>query len=253
MSGGGGPGHGQHARAGSLPIQAAVLAAFVGLQLAATVVRPAGLAVGDAAPAPAPAGTALDLAAHGLAPLLGRLQAPIAALDWREFNQLVAAATSGWPRAAVVAWAPRVREGDREAYELDSGRAAYRSFRLNDGRDHAGRTRRSPRRGEHFPLELVHAPDAERLLGYDLAAQAPLARAASLARTTGSPQLVLDAAGRFTASIVLVVPVAAASAHRDGGVLVVALPRDNPAQESRRRAPVTSKLQRSHGSPTDLP
>lgn len=203
-----------HAATRSLPAQALALATFVGAQIA-------GATAGEAGPRPSVQRAMVSSVVRSLTPLIERLQAPVDPPDWREFRRLIG---RGPAAESLVAWVPRVKAASRASYELDSGRTAYRSFRLNDGSDPRGQPVPSPERPEHFPLELIHGPQSTSLLGYDLGAHRRLAQAVIRARETGSPQVVQADLPLAASGVVLIVPVKPLGGQRDVGVLLVALP-----------------------------
>jgi CHASE1-domain containing sensor protein len=150
--------------------------------------------------------------------------------DWRAFGRMLRAAGAGHT-PAMVAWAPVVPERDRVKFEGETGRDAYRSFRMLD-RDGEGRLRPSAARTEHLPITLVDPPaDHERLLGLDLRGDPTLARALERAAETGAPEAVafprLLAPGvRGDVPVVLVVPVFRGPLARGGGNRTGALHRE---------------------------
>jgi CHASE1-domain containing sensor protein len=160
-----------------------------------------------------------ETAADGALAMLVPLGPDLAAEDppdWRAFGRMLRAAGAGHP-PAMVAWAPVVPERDRAKFEGETGRDAYRSFRVHD-RDGEGRLQPAAARGEHLPIALVDPPaEHEKLLGLDLRGDPTLARALERAAESGTPEAVasprfLALGGRGDAPMLLVVPVFRGSA-----------------------------------------
>jgi hypothetical protein len=60
------------------------------------------------------------------------------ATNWKDFDGLVAGAPTHSPVQTLVAWAPRVSATAREAFEAESGRDGFRSFRIAAPNDSGG-------------------------------------------------------------------------------------------------------------------
>jgi CHASE1-domain containing sensor protein len=206
------------------------------------------------------AGNALDMLVP-LGPDLAAEDPP----DWRAFGKMLRAAGAGHT-PAMVAWAPVVPERNRAKFEGETGRDAYRSFRMLD-RDSDGRFRPAAARGEHLPIALVDPPaEHEKLLGVDLRGDPTLARALERAAETGAPEAVtssrLLAAGvRGELPVLLVVPVFRGSParpskrgtgpHRElAGVLLASVPLPtSSAQATPWSEPVVRLLQLPQQAP----
>ncbi|HEY0708748.1 MAG TPA: CHASE domain-containing protein [Polyangia bacterium] len=181
--------------------------------------------------------------------LAGTVRARLSAgdvINWKDFEALVANAPTRSPVQKLVAWAPRVPATTREAFEAESGRDGFRSFRIGvPGRNPAGRQplTQVPPNQAHHPIALTAplSPGSD-LLGLDLTALPGFASAvATLGRdevTLIGPTTLLPAPAcatdpsRLPCAPALFVIVGAANAPADGegtahdaraGFVVVAL------------------------------
>jgi hypothetical protein len=149
---------------------ATTLAAFVtsALILAATPAAPAEVPL--RAQAESLAGELEDelgVALALVAPLRARLHTG-EPLDWKSFDGAFTGSTTRRPAEELIVWAPRVVAPQRAAFEADSGRDAFRSWRIVEP-DADGRLAAAPARPVHHPISLA-APLAGSagLLGLDL-------------------------------------------------------------------------------------
>jgi hypothetical protein len=213
---------------------AGVLAAFAvtsGLLATAPAAPPRSSLVAQAAAVAGQLEEEVDAALGLLGPLRGRLRAGEVP-DWKVFDELVAKSPLRRATQELVAWVPRVPAATRAAFEAESGRDAFRTFRIVEpGRESS--LVPAQRRAQHHPVALA-APlqPAAELLGLDLEATPELELALSrtgndLRPTLAGPLALLPAASctvpdrpGCAPQIFLVVPVAAG---RTGGFLLVGL------------------------------
>lgn len=162
------------------------------------------------------------------APLRARLRSAEPP-DWKAFDTAVAGSPARRPAQQLVAWVPRVPAGGRAAFEAESGRDAFRTYRIVEpGR---GVMAAAPARAHHHPIAFTAPlqPGAE-LLGFDLEAVPELEAALRATEpTVAGPLSLLPAASCANPArtgcapqIIVVLPVAPGRG-RPPGTLLVAL------------------------------
>jgi signal transduction histidine kinase/CheY-like chemotaxis protein/CHASE1-domain containing sensor protein/HPt (histidine-containing phosphotransfer) domain-containing protein len=134
------------------------------------------------------------------------------------FSRLTRPVLDSHPDTLVVAWVRRVPGAGRAAYEAAGKKLYGPGFEITD-RDDAGRTVRSPERGEHLPVDEVAGPGRD-LVGFDLAFRPELLDAVRRASAGGAPaaSAPLQVGGtRKTAAYGLIAPVFAGPAGEGNG------------------------------------
>jgi CHASE1-domain containing sensor protein len=123
------------------------------------------------------------------APLRARLRGE-EPVDWKSFDASFAEATQRRPAQELIVWAPEVSAAQRETFEADSGRDAFRSWRIVEAGAQGTSVPAQPR-AVHHPIALA-APLARGsdLLGWDLASTPELEAALSSPPGPTMPRVV---------------------------------------------------------------
>lgn len=200
-----------------------------------------------AAPAPAPAVSLaaeaqslaaqlqdeVDAALALAAPLRARLRGD-ESVDWKSFEAASAQGTQRRLAQELIVWAPRVSAAERDAFEADSGRDAFRSWRIVETNPQ-GLPVAAQARAFHQPIALATPlARASDLLGLDLAANADLENGLGAGADHHAPRVV--------GPLRLLPPAACADPHRLGctPLIFVVIPvAEARGRAGARRAPAS--------------